>query len=257
MILIDKLCYQSKLRYVNAAEKSAYAMLTLLMCVVSRSPVVASAAFAVNGLLTVGAGKIPLSRYLRLLLIPAAFLLLGTGALVLNLSGEPMDAFAVSVGNWYITGSREALGQAARLCATAFAAVSCLYFLALNTSVTDILGVLRALHCPSLLTELMMLIYRFIFLLMETASALMTAQEARLGNRNLRTGLRSFGMMGTALFLRSLKRANALYDAMEARCYDGEIRVLARKQAAEAGDILLTVLFEAALTGVMIWSRIR
>ena len=148
MILIDKLCYQSKLRYVNAAEKSAYAMLTLLMCVVSRSPVVAAAAFAVNGLLTVGAGKIPLSRYLRLLLIPAAFLLLGTGALVLNLSGEPMDAFAVSVGNWYITGSREALGQAARLCATAFAAVSCLYFLALNTTMTDIMGVLAKLHLP-------------------------------------------------------------------------------------------------------------
>ena len=153
MILIDKLCYQSKLRYVNAAEKSAYAMLTLLMCVVSRSPVVASAAFAVNGLLTVGAGKIPLSRYLRLLLIPAAFLLLGTGALVLNLSGEPMDAFAVSVGNWYITGSREALGQAARLCATAFAAVSCLYFLALNTTMTDIMGVLAKLHLPSFLSN--------------------------------------------------------------------------------------------------------
>ena len=117
MILIDKLCYQSKLRYVNASEKFVYAMLTLVLCIVSRSLIVAAAAFAVNGLLTVGAGRIPLSRYLRLLLIPAAFLLLGTAALVLNLSGEPFDAFAVPIGTWYITGSYAALGQAARLCA--------------------------------------------------------------------------------------------------------------------------------------------
>ena len=123
MMLIDRLCYQSKLRYVNASEKFVYAMLTLALCIVSRSPVVAAAAFAVNGLLTVGAGRIPFSRYVRLLLIPAAFLVLGTAALVCSLSREPLDAFAFPAGDWYITGSREALGQAARLCATAFAAV--------------------------------------------------------------------------------------------------------------------------------------
>ena len=58
MMLIDRLCYQSKLRYVNASEKFVYAMLTLVLCIVSRSPAVAAAAFAVNGLLTVGAGRI-------------------------------------------------------------------------------------------------------------------------------------------------------------------------------------------------------
>lgn len=257
MILIDKLCYQSKLRYVNAAEKSAYAMLTLLMCVVSRSPVVASAAFAVNGLLTVGAGKIPLSRYLRLLLIPAAFLLLGTGALVLNLSGEPMDAFAVSVGNWYITGSREALGQAARLCATAFAAVSCLYFLALSTTMTDIMGVLAKLHLPSFFIELMLLIYRFIFVLLETASSILTAQESRLGNRDLRTSVRSFGGMASALFLLALKRSNALYDAMESRCYDGRIRVLSREYPPKKKEIVLIAGFETVLLFITIWGIIK
>ena len=31
MIVIDKLCYQSKLRYENAGEKFAFAVLTLLI----------------------------------------------------------------------------------------------------------------------------------------------------------------------------------------------------------------------------------
>ena len=40
MIVIDKLCYQSKLRYENAGEKFAFAVLTLLICVVNRHQVV-------------------------------------------------------------------------------------------------------------------------------------------------------------------------------------------------------------------------
>ena len=37
VILIDKLCYTSKLRYINAGEKFAFSMLTLIFCVVSSS----------------------------------------------------------------------------------------------------------------------------------------------------------------------------------------------------------------------------
>ena len=257
MILIDKLCYQSKLRYVNAAEKSVYAMLTLVLCIVSRSPAVAAAAFTANGLLTVGKGKIPLSRYVRLLLLPAAFLVLGTAALVFNLSREPLDAFAFPVGEWYITGSRAARGQAARLCATAFAAVSCLYFLALNTTMTDIMGVLAKMHLPSFFIELMLLIYRFIFVLLETASAILTAQESRLGNRDFRTSVRSFGGMCAALFVLALKRSNALYDAMESRCYDGRIRVLSREYPPARKEIIGIAVFEGILLFMTIWSRIR
>lgn len=253
MILIDKLCYQSGLRYVNASEKFAYAVLTLILCVGSRSTAVAAAAFLANGLLTVGAGKIPLLRYLRLFLIPAAFLLLGTGALVVNLSGKPLDAFALPAGDWYITGSRAAIRQAAGLCATAFAAVSCLYFLALNTTMPDIMGVLSKLHLPSFFIELMLLIYRFIFILLETASSIMTAQESRLGNRDLRTSVRSFGGMGSALLLLALKRSNMLYDAMESRCYDGQIRVLSREYPPRKKEIIGIAGFEAFLLFLAVW----
>lgn len=59
MLLIDKLSYQSKLRYVNASEKLVYALLTLVLCVLSRSVKVAVLVFAVNGVLTVGKGGNP------------------------------------------------------------------------------------------------------------------------------------------------------------------------------------------------------
>ena len=52
---------------------------------------------------------------------------------------------------------------------------------------TEILDVLKRLHFPGLFIELMLLTYRFIFILMEGASAIMTAQKARLGNRDLKS----------------------------------------------------------------------
>src|SRR5699024_6829097 len=125
-----------------------------------------------NMILTVWKGGIPLSRYMKLLLIPAAFLIVGTAAIVVNVSAVPLDAFAFPAGDFYITGSRAGLRQALEICLTAMAAVSCLYFLALNTVMTDILGALRKMKVPALLIELMLLIYRFIFVLSETASAI-------------------------------------------------------------------------------------
>ena len=49
MITIDKLCYHSGLRYENAGEKFAFAVVTLIICVMSRSMAVAAVVLAVMG----------------------------------------------------------------------------------------------------------------------------------------------------------------------------------------------------------------
>ncbi len=257
MIVIDKLCYQSKLRYVNASEKFVYAVLSLILCIISRSIMTAAVAFFVNVYLTVAKGGIPFARYVKLLLIPAAFLAVSTIALVVNLSRTPLDAFAFPLGGWYLTGSISSVQEGLRICGKAFAAVTCLYFLSLTTVMTDILGVLKKLHVPGLIIELMMLIYRFIFLLMETASAITTSQNSRLGNRDYRTRIRAFGGMASALLVRSLKRSGMLYDAMEARCYDGELRVLSEERPAGKKEILWIAGYELLLLGMVIWSWMR
>lgn len=254
MIVIDKLCYQSGLRYVNASEKFLYAVLTLAMCIISRSILTAATVFSVNVFLTVTKGGTPFGRYLKLLLVPAAFLLMSTAVLVINISGTPLDAFAVSLGKCYLTGSVSSVKEGLTLCGKAFGAVSCLYFLSLTTVMTDILGVMKKLHVPGLVIELMMLIYRFIFLLMETASAITVSQNSRLGNKDYRTRIRSFGSMGSALLVRSIKRSSVLYNAMEARCYDGEIRVLSEERPAKRKEILCIAGYECILLGTVIWS---
>ena len=167
MITIDMLCYYSKLRYMNAMEKFTYAMLTLLFCVVSRSLAMAVLVLTVNGILTVRKGGIPFSRYWHYLMIPLTFLILSTLAVIINISPVPFDAAAVPLGTYYLTASYASIRKGIQMILTALASVSCLYFLSFNTPMTDVLSVLKKLHCPDLLVELMLLIYRYIFLLLD------------------------------------------------------------------------------------------
>lgn len=119
----------------------------------------------------------------------------------------------------------------------------------------DILEVLRKLRCPKLLIELMLLIYRFIFVLLETASAIRTSQDCRLGNRDYKTALKSFGMLGSILMIRAVSRSNQLYDAMEARCYDGTIRILSENRPPKKKVIAAIILFDTALFVFSLWRR--
>jgi len=57
MIIIDKLCYRSKLRYVSAAEKLLYAVSSLMICVLTRSYAAALIVFIAMEFCTVRKGE--------------------------------------------------------------------------------------------------------------------------------------------------------------------------------------------------------
>lgn len=233
-----------------------YAVFTLAICVISRSAAAALAVLAVNGYLNVKKGKVSIRLYLKYLMIPLIFLILSTLAILVNVSGKPMDAYAIPVGEYYVTSSWAGLKRGVQMILTALASVSSLYVLSFHTPLTEILDVLKKLHVPGLFIELMLLTYRFIFILMESASAILTAQKARLGNRNLKTSIQSFGEMAAVVFVRSLKQSDALYNAMESRCYDGEIRVLAGEYQISKMRMFKMAVFGLLLITLAVWEKI-
>lgn len=100
--------------------------------------------------------------------------------------------------------------------------------------------------------ELMLLIYRFIFVLSDIASAISASQAARLGNKNFSTSCKSFGALGSVLFIRAFAKSSRLYDAMESRCYDGTIRVLQEQYPPRKKEVVWIALFELLLLFLMI-----
>ncbi len=226
MISIDMYAYRSKFKAIDPMVKLFFAFLTLFVCLWAGNGIISTSVILMMGFLTVLKGGTPFRFYVKLLRVPVVFLVMGVSVIAIQVSKEA-DAL---VGAFYAVGiwvgfSQTGLQDGLMLFLKALGAVSCLYFLSLSTPMVDILACLRKLRIPTLLVEMMGLVYRAIFVLMETADTIIHAQNCRLGYASLTTAYRSLGSLASMLFIRSYIRANMLYTALEARGYEGELQV--------------------------------
>jgi cobalt/nickel transport system permease protein len=229
-----------------------FAVGTLLICVASHLLAVSVIILLSMAALTIVFSRVSMSHYVRLMSIPLGFLILSTISIVINISDTPLDFFSIAIGGKYLVASSTSLLEGIRLVMVALASVSCLYFLTLTTPMIDILVVLRNLRCPKIIVELMMLIYRYIFVVLDMASAIKTSQNCRLGNKDFMTELRSVGQMLTVLLIRSMNRSSYLFDAMESRCYNGEILVLDEYCPAKTGETFLVIGFLSMMLAITV-----
>lgn len=248
MTMLDKVSYTSKLRSTNPSLKTFLSVGTLIICVCSRSLLISAIVFLSMSVLVTVKGGIPFLQYMKYMSIPLLFLLLSTIAIPFNFSETPLDYWSIPLWGKYLTISQKGIIMAINLTATAFSCVSCLYLLILTTPIMDLLGVLKKLHFPSMLIELLLLMYRFIFVLLDVGEAILTSQKCRLGHKNIKTSITSMGKMLSVLFMNAFQKTSYLYDAMESRCYDKEIPLLTKKVPIKKSEFLFTILFILILT---------
>ena len=223
----DRYAYQSRLRRVSPMPKLLLTVVALVLCLCCDSVAVGLATLILMGVLITALGGLSPGVYLHFLKVPLIFLVIGTLTIVAGAypTGTAVVA-AIPVGDslWGFTAGGLWLGG--RIFCKALGAVGCMYFLSLNTPVTDLTMALGKLHVPRLLVELMELIYRFIFVLAETASNIRTAQDSRLGYRGFRRSVSSLGTLSSMVFLRAWRKAERIYTALESRGYTGSLTTL-------------------------------
>ncbi|KUO65980.1 MAG: cobalt ABC transporter permease [Gracilibacter sp. BRH_c7a] len=232
MISIDMYAYASKLKDINPMEKLALAFITLCVCLWANSIIISLAVLLIMTWSTIYQGGIPGTVYLKLLLIPMGFLILGVLTIAIEITPQPYEFLgSIYFFNFYLGVSKAGLITATQLFFRALGAVSCLYYLSLNTPMMDVMSALRKLRCPKLLVEMMSLIYRFIFVFIATAETMIIAQSSRLGYSGILSGYRSLGTLISSIFIRSYQQADKIYTSLESRGYDGELNVLEQHKA--------------------------
>lgn len=107
------------------------------------------------------------------------------------------------------------------------ASVSCATLLAFSTPMSEILETLRLCKIPATIIDLADMMYRYIFILEETAHTMRAAQTCRLGN----TGTWSHRIADTArisssILIKALDRSTRIYQAMLARGYNDQTTAL-------------------------------
>lgn len=255
VLTMDVYARRSRLCRENAALKAAGSLGLLILCICSSSPLPPLCLFAFLSAVTVVAGGIRVRDYLSLLGLPAVFLLLSALTLLWDFSPQPVPEAVVSLplfGGWLaVIPAAQSLGML--VLSRALGAVSCLYFLSLSTPLPELLEVLRRARIPAIVIELAVLIYRYIFLLLATFRDMRDSAASRLGYRGLKRSLRTTGLVYGGLLAGSFRRAGACFDAMESRCYTGQIRFLTEKKKVTAkGVCLLAVPLAGMLAGVLL-----
>lgn len=240
MQAIDHYAWTNRWRNRHPVEKLLPA-LTLLVLTLALPPLTIGPLVLAGTLpaMVYGAG-IPLKTVLSVLAAPAAFLL----------AGVPFLAISVSFNNGFgVRFSPEGLRLAVETMVRALAATSCLTALILTTPLTDLIPLLRRIGVPSGIVELILLIYRLIFVFAERALTGRQAQAARLGYSSVPCGIRSAGWLAGALFQRALERARRLELGLTARGYTGELRVLPSEWALSWSRLALSMIL-AGLIGL-------
>ena len=248
---IDSYAYESRIKEINPGLKAVVAMAALLFCIGTGDVLVSVTVFLSMGIITVFMGGLSVQKYFALLKIPVTFLVLGTAAIVVGISHVPAGRFYITMPGFYLYLSDGGADLTARLILKAMAAVSAMYMLVLSTPASEIINLLGKLHVPKLISELMNLIYRFIFVMMDVQVHMKQAAESRLGYHNFLTSCRSFGGIGANLFIVSLKKAGMYYDAMTARCYEGELLFLEEKRPVKAKEVAAAASYLAFL--LLLW----
>ncbi|MFM2062638.1 MAG: cobalt transporter component CbiQ [Cyanobacteriota bacterium] len=228
---LDTLAYTNQLRQIPPTHKIIFAFTTLLLALFTH-PLVQILLSLWMGIWTVVYAKIPLKIYLRLLIFASFFWLTSLPALIINMvnfanfSQIQKDLiYGLKFGTVYIYISHSGSVQALAIFCRAFAAISCLYFLMLTVPFTELLQTLRYLKFPAILTDLLLLMYRFIFILLKTANELWTAQNSRCGYRTWKIGMRSLAILIGQLLQRTLQQYHRFSLGLAARGMTEEFRV--------------------------------
>lgn len=251
---IDYYAYRSGMRNWNAAFKVLVAVGTLCLVISLNQILISLFVVAVMGALTLLVGKIPCKVYVHYMLVPLTFMILSCLAIAVSFAGAPVGEWNLFVHFFYLCLTRESLMMAVGVFFKAMAGMSALYMVSFSTPMNEFILVLQRAHLPRLLSELMNLIYRYIFILFDVAHQMQTAAKARLGYQSFIQSCRSFAAIGGNLFVISLKKANAYYDALLARGYDGRLEFLTEEKPVKVWQIVCGILYFGViiLTAVII-----
>jgi len=174
---------------------------------------VATAAFGALTVHAAGRGSVGLLRY------PLAFLAPSVALVAVVTPGTPVATV------WRLSVTAQGLETAATVGLRAVASLTVLSFLVLTTTVPQVVAALDALRLPDPVTELLLLVYRGIQVLVAEAARLHTAARLRGGFRSRRHLFRTTKLVSASLLVSALDRATAFGTAMESRNYAGRMPV--------------------------------
>lgn len=177
---------------------------------------------ALLSLLLVLSAGVRARSFLRRMAVPV---MLATVALLTQLfwfqEGAPL--LRLPVFRWELVVYAGGVARGLELASRIVGGMAVLLFFSLTTPLPELMRAARFFRCPPVLVELALIMYRYIFLLLEEGGRIRNAERSRLGFVDTRSAVRSSGILGGMLVLRTYDRAERSFAAMRCRGYRGAL----------------------------------
>jgi cobalamin biosynthesis protein CbiM/cobalt ECF transporter T component CbiQ len=171
-----------------------------------------------------GSSLRPPSIMVRLFVYAQIFIIIGASLFTIVTPGGML--LEVRLFGLTVTITDAGVSFAVLLYARATSALLLMFSFAVSTPVPHLSAALRKLRMPDVFVEMMVLIYRYTFLLMESAERMHLAAECRFGYSGYMRSMRTTSKLTVGVFMRSLDTAEKGQITLQCRNYRGEFRSL-------------------------------
>ena len=219
---LDHYTNNNELTENNIYSKVIFVILAILLNLATGSPIVPLIIFLICSILILYKAKIPFSFYATFMAIPMGFAIL-SGIFIAFLGTGP---HIWDLGLFGIGLSQGGINQAVLIFFRVLGGVSALGFLILTTPMNRIFTVFHDAHVPTVVTDLAILMYRYIFLFLDVTATMYNSQKTRLGYNSYMNWMKCLASLATMVFIRTWEQGEISYKALASRGYNGKLNML-------------------------------
>ncbi|MCQ2085406.1 MAG: energy-coupling factor transporter transmembrane protein EcfT [archaeon] len=245
---MDTLAYSSRMLYWAPLGKLLFCVLVLIANLVTESILVPFITLAIGLSMMAYSTNFKIPFFIAIALLEAlAILIIGAG--LISISGESGNVLWESHFLWiniYMTD--DSFNKAWLVLFRGVAGMAVMMGFATSTPIPHLSQALRQVHLPVEIVELIVLIYRYGFLLLERMEIMYHAAACRMGFNGFLRSIKTTASIGVGIFISSTNMADKAQTALSCRNYKGYFPLY--RAPAKTG--LKWILFSALVCAAMI-----
>ncbi|MHB9781614.1 energy-coupling factor transporter transmembrane component T family protein [Streptococcus sp. 10F2] len=217
MFPFDRYAYQNRIGFLDSRIKG-FMYLLLLIAAFSNNRGIQLTLLLLLPILTCYLAKLSWKTYRLWLLYPLPFILMSFVTILIQYSNSPLDLtgsipFLGGFLGWQVTSWPIIVALFLRI----YTSIMASYLFIVSISFHDLMKLLRQLRLPLFLIEIIVLMHRFIFLLLEEYILMRDTLDLKFSFGKWNQKIQMTALLWKTLFIRMLEKQERLQELMELR----------------------------------------
>ena len=241
-IQMDALAYSSRMLNWAPLGKFLLVIVVLIANVMTDSVVTAFAVLAI-GLVLMAYSTNMRIPFMLAVAIGEAILILIVACGIISINGDPSEPCIWRADflwlDLYMT--TDSFNQAWLVMIRAVAGITVMMAFATSTPIPHLAQALRQIRIPDEICEIVVLIYRYAFLLLERMDTMWSAANSRLGFTGFKRSMRTIASIAVGIFTSSMNLADKAQVSLDCRGYRGYFPIWNRPRKAGVGWVAAAI----------------